>query len=204
MNGKTHRVAVTPFQMGPTLVQDYPTVVDAVRFFRGIGEKTLVETTEGYFYEPGVMFTDSNIFRVFDFPLSKGDPQTALREPYSIVLSAAMARKYFGDEDPIGQPLSVDRKLYKVTGILEEPTYNTHLKFDFLATPIERDDDGWIAHSYYTYLLLQDENAAFELEHALPDFVERHIRDKRQSQAGADETLPAALDRYSSAFQPGI
>ena len=178
VSGKTYRVAVTPFQMGPALVQDYPTVVDAVRFSRDIGEKTLVETGEESFYEPGVMFTDSNIFRVFDFPLSNGDPQTALREPYSIVLSAAMARKYFGDDDPMGRPLSVDRKLYKVTGILEEPTYNTHLQFDFLATPIESDDDGWIAHSYYTYLLLRDENAASELEQALPDFVERHVRDR--------------------------
>ena len=178
VSGKTHRVAVTPFQMGPALVQDYPMVVDAVRFFRDIGEKTLVETGEEYFYEPGVMFTDSNVFRVFDFPLNNGDPKTALREPYSIVLSAAMAQKYFGDDDPMGRPLSVDRKLYKVTGILEEPTYNTHLQFDFLATPIESDDDGWIAHSYYTYLLLRDENAASELEQALPDFVERHIRDR--------------------------
>lgn len=178
VSGKSHRIAVTSFQMGPALVQDYPIVVDAVRFFRDIGEKTLVGTREEYFYEPGVMFTDSNIFRVFDFPLGKGDPQTALREPYSIVLSAAMARKYFGGDDPVGRPLSVDRKLYKVTGILEEPTYNTHLQFDFLATPIESDDDGWIAHSYYTYLLLRDENAASELQQALPDFVERYVGDR--------------------------
>ncbi|MDE2890865.1 MAG: ABC transporter permease [Gemmatimonadota bacterium] len=178
VSGKTYHLAVTPYQMGPALVQDYPTVVDAVRFFRNIGEKSLVGTGEEYFYETGVMFTDSNIFRVFDFPLSNGDPQTALREPYSIVLSAAMARKYFDDNDPMGRPLSVDRKLYRVTGILKEPTYKTHLKFDFLATPIESDDDGWIAHSYYTYLLLRDENAASELEQALPDFVERHIRER--------------------------
>ncbi len=178
VSGKTHRIAVTPFQMGPALVQDYPMVVDAVRFFRDIGEKTLVETRDDHFYEPGVMFTDSNILRVFDFPLSNGDPQTALREPYSIVLSEAMARKYFDGDDPIGRPLSVDRKLYKVTGILEEPTYNTHLQFDFLATPIESDDDGWIAHSYYTYLLLRDKNAASELERALPDFVERYLRER--------------------------
>lgn len=178
VSGKTHRIAVTPFQMGPALVQDYPMVVDAVRFLRDIGEKTLVETRDDHFYEPGVMFTDSNVFKVFDFPLSKGDPQTALREPFSIVLSAAMAQKYFGDDDPIGRSLSVDRKLYKVTGILEEPTYKTHLQFDFLATPIESDDDGWIAHSYYTYMLLRDENAASELERALPDFVERYLRER--------------------------
>ena len=181
VSGKTIRIPMTSFQMGPALVQDYPIVVDAVRFFRNIGEKTLVETREEYFYEQDVMFTDSNIFGVFDFPLSDGDPQTALREPNSIVLTAAMARKYFGDDDPMGRSLSVDRKLYKVTGILEESTYNTHLRFDFLATPIESEDDGWIAHSYYTYLLLRDENAASELERALPDFIERHVGDRNKA-----------------------
>ena len=177
VSGKTLRIPMTSFPMGPALVQDYPTVLDAVRFHR-FDEKLLVGNRLNQSYERGVLFADANVFRVFDFPLSKGDPQTALREPYSIVLTAAMARKYFGDDDPMGRPLSVDRKLYKVTGILEESTYNTHLRFDFLATPIESEDDGWIAHSYYTYLLLRDENAASELERALPDFIERHVGDR--------------------------
>ncbi len=175
VSGKTHRVAITSFRMGPALVQDYPVVVDAVRFFRKVFGKTLVGTKEDFFYEQGVFFTDWNVFRVFDFPLSKGDPHTALQDPYSIVLTAEMARKYFGDDNPMGRTLSVDRKLFKVTGILENPIYNSHLRFDFLASPIERHGDDWIAQSYHTYLLLQDNASAALLEMQLPDFVERHI-----------------------------
>ena len=120
------------------------------------------------------MFTEASIFQVFDFPLSQGDPRTALQEPHSIVLTEEMARKYFGDQDPMGQTLSVDGKAeFKITGILENHTHNTHLQFNFLVSSLRRSD--WVDHSYYTYLLLQDTQAADELETELPNFIERHI-----------------------------
>ncbi len=170
--GQTHRIAITSFPMGPALVQDYPTVVDAVRFFRN-DEKTPVANQQNQFYERGVLFTEANVFRVFDFPLSKGDPQTALQEPYSIVLTEEMARKYFGDRDPMGQTLSVGEAECKITGVLKETDQNTHLQFNFLASSMRRRD--WVDHSYYTYLLLQDTHAADELETELPNFIERHL-----------------------------
>ncbi len=142
--GQTHRIAITSFPMGPALVQDYPTVVDAVRFFRN-DEKTPVANQQNQFYERGVLFTDANVFRVFDFPLSKGDPQTALQEPYSIVLTEKMARKYFGDRDPMGQMLSVGEAECKITGVLKETDQNTHLQFNFLrSTPLSSANWYWI------------------------------------------------------------
>ena len=92
--GQTRRIAITSFPMGPALVQDYPTVIDAVRFYNN-DEKTPVANQQNQFYEKGVLFTETSIFQVFDFPLSKGDPRTALQEPYSIVLTEEMARKIF-------------------------------------------------------------------------------------------------------------
>ena len=179
--GQTRRIAITSFPMGPALVQDYPTVVDAVRFFRN-DERTLVANQQNHFYERGVLFTDANVFRVFDFPLSKGDPQTALQEPYSIVLTEKMARKYFGDQDPMGQMLSVGEAECKITGVLKDTDQNTHLQFNFLASPIKRKD--WIDHDYYTYLLLQDNHAADELETKLPDFIERYIGKQLKAAGG--------------------
>ena len=163
---------MTPFSTGPALVEDYAEVIDAVRFLNA-DEKTLVGNQQDYFYESSVLFTDANVFHVFDFPLGKGEPQTALLEPYSIVLTQEMAWKYFGDRDPIGQTLTMEGEEYKITGILEDHTHNTHMTFDFLASPIK--SKAWIAHDYYTYLLLQDARAANELETKLPDFTERHI-----------------------------
>jgi len=170
--GQTRRIAITSFPMGPALVQDYPTVVDAVRFYKN-DEKTPVANQQNQFYERGVLFTETSIFQVFDFPLIQGDPRTALQEPHSIVLTEEMARKYFGDQDPMGQTLSVDSKTFKITGILENHTHNTHLQFNFLVSSMRHSD--WIDHSYYTYLLLQDAHAADELETELPNFIERYM-----------------------------
>ena len=170
--GQTRRIAITSFPMGPALVQDYPTVIDAVRFYKN-DEKTPIANQQNQFYERGVLFTETSIFQVFDFPFIQGDPRTALQEPHSIVLTEEMARKYFGEQDPMGQTLSVDGKAFKITGILENHTHNTHLQFNFLVSSLRRSD--WIDHSYYTYLLLQDAPAADELETELPNFIERHI-----------------------------
>ena len=170
--GQTRRIAITSFPMGPALVQDYPTVVDAVRFYKN-DEKTPVANRQNQFYERGVLFTETSIFQVFDFPLIQGDPRTALQEPHSIVLTEEMARKYFGDQDPMGQTLSVGEAECKITGILENHTHNTHLQFNFLVSSLRRSD--WVDHSYYTYLLLQDTQAADELETELPNFIERHM-----------------------------
>ncbi len=176
--GQTRRIAITSFPMGPALVQDYPTVVDAVRFYKN-DEKTPVANQQNQFYERGVLFADANVFQVFDFPLSKGDPRTALQEPHSIVLTEEMARKYFGDQDPMGQTLSVEGKAFKITGILENHTHNTHLQFNFLASSMRRRD--WIDHDYYTYLLLQNAQAADELETELPNFIERYMGEQFKS-----------------------
>ncbi len=170
--GVVRQVAMSPFSTGPALVEDYAEVLDAVRFLKA-NEKTLVGNQQVHFYESNVLFTDANVFHVFDFPLGKGDPQTALLEPNSIVLTQEMAWKYFGDRDPMGQTLAMEDEAYKITGILEDHAHNTHLTFDFLASPIKSKE--WIAHDYYTYLLLQDTRAADELETKLPDFTERHI-----------------------------
>ena len=141
--GQTRRIAITSFPMGPALVQDYPTVVDAVRFYKN-DEKTPVANQQNQFYEKGVLFTEASVFQVFDFPLIQGDPRTALQEPHSIVLTEEMARKYFGDQDPMGQTLSIDGKAFKITGILENHTHNTHLQFNFLVSSMRRSD--WIDH----------------------------------------------------------
>ena len=172
IEGRTRWIAITQYPAGPALVQDYPIVVDAIRFYRD-DAKMLVGNQHVKFYEKDLLFTDANVFKVFDFPLIKGDPRTALQKPDSIVLTEAMAWKYFGDREPLGQTLTVSGRTYKVTGVLKHTNHRSHLQFDFLASPVKEKD--WFEHDYYTYLLLQDKLAVAELERQLPDFVHRHI-----------------------------
>ncbi len=185
--GVLSQYAVTPLPMGPALVTAYPEVIEAVRFSRA-DPKTLVEDQHGhFFYENGVVFTDSNIFEVFNFPLSKGNPRTAFLEPYSVVITETIAQKYFGEQNPMGQTLSFNDKAFKVTGVLKDTAHNSHFQFNLLASPMSRDhQSNWQRHDFYTYLLLQKRDSAQGLEAKLPDFIEAH----------AGELLKGGFARY--------
>ena len=167
--------AVTSLPMGPALVTDYPEVIEAVRFYRGEAPRMLVADQYGhFFYEDDLWFTDPNFFKVFSFPLSQGDPETAFLEPHSVVIAEAVAQKYFGEQSPMGQTLIFNDQAFKVTGVLKDTAHNSHFQFDLLASPIPHKPNFWFNNEFYTYLLLQQNDSAGELEAKLPDFIERH------------------------------
>lgn len=97
----TDHFAVTQAILGPTLKREFPEVLESTT----LDDYNNVLLTAGNqsFYENAIILSDPEIFKVFAFPLLQGDPETALNEPFSIVLSEALARKYFGNEDPIGK-----------------------------------------------------------------------------------------------------
>ena len=175
IDGVLRQSAITSLPMGPALVKDYPEVIEAVRFYGGDDPRMLVgDQYYHFFYEDDLWFTDPSFFKVFNFPLSQGDPETAFLDPYSVVITEAVAQKYFGEQDPMGQILSFNDKAFKVTGVLKDKAHNTHFQFDLLASPIPPKPNFWFNHEFYTYLLLQQNDSARELEAKLPDFIERH------------------------------
>ena len=88
------------------------------------------------FEENNVMAVDSTFFDVFTFPLLKGDPKTALKNPDGILISSSMSKKYFGDEDPLGKQLAVndEKELIQVVGVFEDVPAESHFHFDFLVS----------------------------------------------------------------------
>ena len=164
IGGVMRQSPVTSLPMGPALVKDYPEVIEAVRFYGGDAPRMLVgDQYDHFFYEDDLWFTDPNFFKVFDFPLSQGDPETAFLEPYSVVITEAVAQKYFGEQSPMGQTLSFNDKAFKVTGVLKATAHNYHFPFDLLASPIPPKPNFWFNHEFYTYLLLQQNDSAGEL-----------------------------------------
>lgn len=124
--------ATTPLPVGPALQEELPAIQHMTRFMKM--ENYLVRHEEKTFFET-MTVVDSGFFNVFSFALSKGNPRKVLNEPNQIVLTEDMAKKYFGDEDPIGKLLSVGssgRLNSVVTGIVENPPSNSQLQFDFL------------------------------------------------------------------------
>lgn len=150
-----------------TLNDNYPEVEQTVRLrrreevvLRG-GKQTL---------ESNIIFADPSFFNVFSYRLIRGNPATALVEPYSMILTESTARNYFGDKDPIGQTLTVflydstgRGANYKITGIIPDPPRNAHFTFSMLGSfrtlevfkPTILTTEGWNEQGFYTYLLLK-------------------------------------------------
>ena len=125
---------VAPGPLGPALVELLPGVVDQARV-RCKDEPFVVEREGERFSESGLCYADPSFFRIFDFELQSGDPQTALGRPYTLVLSGDLARKLFGGADPVGQTLRLGGEhLYEVTGVLADPPGRSHLEPRLLAS----------------------------------------------------------------------
>lgn len=174
--------ALTPYPMAQALVAEFPEVLNAVCLNQWSNTRRRVGRGNQWFYESGVLYAQPSFFRVFSYPFRQGDPQTALAAPNSLVITAEMAAKYFGSEDPLGQRLSIDGKDYQVSGVLEDVPTNSHLHFH-IARPFPTDfreltgpdtPTNWMNHSFYTYVLLRDGASPEELGAKLPAFVERH------------------------------
>lgn len=176
------------FAVGPAMKKDFPEVREFTRL-RKVGQtgtKSLVRYEEKSFYEERFFFADSSVFDVFSFPLIKGNPETALSRPNTVVITEATVQKYFPDEDPIGKTLTADpfgegdMMEFEVTGILQDIPQNLHVHFDFLASLYSTEDnleqfDGF--QSVYTYLLLQEGASELALEAKLLDFIHRNWTD---------------------------
>ncbi len=170
--------ATTPPAIGAAIQKDIPEIEHVARLMPGWGNKFYVRNGEKRFIEENLYKADSSVFDVFTFEFVKGDPKTALQPPNAIVLTEATAKKYFGEENPIGKTLEVDdwdRQV--VTAVIKDVPDNSHFKFDLLAPLRFRGRDGnlinintnWGWYNYYTYMKLRP-NTSIEV-------VDKKIRD---------------------------
>lgn len=173
----------------PTLMKDYPEVVNFARLYGD--EKILVKYRDKQIYEENSAYTDNSYFEVFTVPFIAGDPTTALSRAYTVALSQSQAEKYFGDSDPIGQSLRInDEHDYTVTGVFQDFPPNSHLNLDIimsLETILSEDPEimnRWINFNYLSYILLDSPEAVASLESKLPEFVERYMGDDLRALGG--------------------
>jgi len=157
-NGKTFHVNVTAYPAGEGWEAAIPEIVESVRIaYTGT---LLCEYDNQRFYEAGIIPVDSSFFSVFTFPLAKGHPDIALSQPNSIVLSAEMAEKYFGDQEPMGQVLTLDNQHnMTVTGVLDKTPTNSTFRFDFLVPfdfvrTLGSYNESWTNNAIRTYVML--------------------------------------------------
>jgi putative ABC transport system permease protein len=179
--GESRTISAMAAPIGPALVEEYPEIVNSVRLLPPY-HQTLVTYESKQFYENGLYYADPSLFTVFDFPLQSGDPQAALRNKKSVVLSPETAKKYFGEENPPGKILKIERGEgdFQVTGILKTIPHTSHLRPDFIipfSNLYERQLSNWWMFSYPTYVLLSEQASAAALANKLPEFIKKHYSD---------------------------
>lgn len=160
-----------------TLKADFPEVLTATRI--QTSSSSLISYGEKTFKENELAFADSNFFQVFTLPLIKGDALTALKEPNTIVISQEIAKKYFGNQDPIGKVLNFKswKSSYKVTGVYDEIPARSHFHFNMIASLVTNPDernDSWMTSGYFTYLVLPKGYDYKQLEAKLPGVVDKY------------------------------
>lgn len=151
--------ARAPTPLGPAVKAAFPEVLDFCRYRTN---KTYgVRSGDKMFSDEVIGIADPSFFTMFTFPFLRGDPKTALDGPRSVVVSEGLARKCFGDEDPMGKLLTITpRDAYTVTGVIRDVPENSHLRFACVIPIVNMHDyhhvqfDNWNSMFFYTYLRL--------------------------------------------------
>ncbi len=145
----------------PAMAAQMPEVAGMARLQRA---SHLFSVGDRSFTEENIYYADSSLLGLFHFPLVKGNAKTALAGPGGLLLTEDAAQKYFGNDDPIGKTLLMERKTsFTVTGVLRNIPRNSHLQFDFLLPMsflAQHNDDlkyqRWDNFNFYGYVLLKE------------------------------------------------
>ncbi len=167
------QIAPTANGVAITLKEQYPEVEEAARF---IPTMAIIKTAVGEVFSEGYFFkADPEVFKIFSYPMLAGNPEEALKNPHSVVLTKAMANKYFANIDYqqlLGKSLTINSQPYQVTGVVKNLPENSDLLFDALLSWQfnSADNEQWMDFGSYTYLLLHDQESSKTLAQKLSAF----------------------------------
>lgn len=175
----TQNVALSMPGMAPALEKDYPEVKNYSRFWnRG---KRLFEWDNNQLVIKKTVAVDSSFLEIFDFQMIEGNPSEVLDDPYSIVLTEAIADKFFGQQEAINRTLKWGDRLFNVTGIIEDVPENSHLQFDvLLSMPTFILEDSTFNSRFgsnylVSYLLMEPSTDIALFESKMPQFLLRYM-----------------------------
>jgi putative ABC transport system permease protein len=176
VNDRLLRFPLTPGPLMARLKQCFAGVESACRLQR---RTEPIVFGASRFLEDRFLYADPEFTDMFALHFISGSASSALRFPHSVVLTAGMATKYFGDQMALGKTLTVAGEPYRVTGVVADISRDSHLAFDFLSplTSLARGEwsDRWSAHNFYTYIKLRPGYRATHLQRELDLLVNREL-----------------------------
>lgn len=171
-------VTTSSYPVAAAMQQNIPGIEQTVRLWAASG--VVFKYNDKTFTENDLFYADSTFLEFFDFTLLKGNAKTALIEPNTIVLTPALAEKYFGTQEPMGQIITVGsrQKALKVTGIIATPPQNSHLQFNALISFVTASDQlfqGWTGNSLLTYVRKNPNTTVADVNQKLDDLVAANV-----------------------------
>ncbi len=183
-DGNQRQMASTPPAWGVTMKEVFPEVQQTVRFFNL--REQLVRHENKKFFEKGFLLADSTVFDVFTLPFVLGNPKEALNGPNSLVISESIARKYFGNGNPLNREMTVAGSLkFRVTGVMKDLPAYSHLRINAVGSmkallqwvePARMESWRW--QMMYTYILLPPGQNPAGLQAKLPAFLKQYAEPK--------------------------
>jgi putative ABC transport system permease protein len=171
--------AVVPPAYATFLQQQYPEVDTTTRILMS-RDKFLMEVGDKKTYEEKGWFVEASFFEIFPLKFTGGNPATALSEPATIVISEELAKKYFGNQDPIGKTIKIDKGDLAVKGVFAKLPDHFHLDFNYLMSlpsaglPEERMK-RWTWNQFYTYIKLKQGSSVERLQQKFQAHVKKEI-----------------------------
>lgn len=207
IQGNEIEAALSNAPMGATLSSDFPEVENHTRLYTFDGDP-IVRYGDEVFIEEDFYYADSTFFEVFTAPVVSGDPAGMLNRPNTLVLTEETARKYFGNEDPVGKMLVVGEheNQYEVSGVVKGFPENSHFRFNMLGSMTSiylADVTRWLGNNNYTYIKLREGKDPDLLEAKLPDLVAQHMGTELEEILGLTmEEFFASGNSYGYFLQP--
>ncbi len=172
--------AISSDMTGQVLKKDYPQVEGFTRIYNSTSYK-LVRKGNAFIKEENIANVDSSFFDVFTFPAIAGNTHTALRDPYTVVITKSTAEKYFGTTDVIGKTIETpgDNKtdVDKITAVIKDMPKNCHFNFDFLFSmrSVNYQWGQFTSHNFHTYLLLAKGTDYRKFEINFDEYIIRYV-----------------------------
>lgn len=184
-SGTVSTVAVTGTKAGPQLQRTFPqveTYTRCIKYDRPVANGIKV------FDEKNILYADADFFNIFSFKLLRGDAASVLNSANKLVLSQSTAKKYFGNEDPVGKTLRFnDAQDYEITGIAEDAPLNSQIQYNMIASfsslGVSKNEEWWSAN-YITYLLLHNETQFTGLQQQLNTYMQKVSKEEIKMEGG--------------------
>ncbi|MEP2670122.1 MAG: FtsX-like permease family protein [Cyclobacteriaceae bacterium] len=209
--------------MSPTFKSQIPEIKEYVRLANAsYNPKVLVAHENNNYLEPNFLMADPSLFTIFDFPALEGDPQKSLQDLNTVVITASIAKKLFGNESALGKVIQLkDNGIdFQVGAVVKDTPEQSHLRFDYLISFENLDrilgegnSTSWGAYNYFAYVQLHNtasvpetQKKIHEAKHSLPNreltfesiylqsLKDIHFQDNRGNQ------LPSYDKRYIYVF----